>query len=199
MPQNATRGDFTKQIRRLHYFLGLIADRPMEFNTACRALAQEALEEIQLVMPEGPTTVWRDRLTVEQRNKILKRPLSYECRASILNPKGDTGMDQATKTAGTATTAQEVVKTNEAAAVEVFMIEVESSNLARVGFHGGDVLRVQFKNKNDVPGEFTGDMWDYKGIAQGEFVDLVNSDSAGKTYNALTKNRGIKGTKAGRT
>jgi len=137
----------------------------------------------------------------KERDKILRRPVELVGGKAILSPREGKGMNQDTKTPQSARTEAEPAKTNvttaanETTGAPVFMIEVESSNLARVGFHHGDVLRVQFKSKTDPPEVFTGDMWDYKGISKGEFTDLVNDDSPGRTYIALTKNRGIKGTK----
>lgn len=194
MPQNATRADFTRQIRKLHFYLGMIAGRPLEFNTVCRALAQEALSEIQLVEPEGAALVWRDPMDEKERDKILRRPVDLIGGKAILQPREGKGMDSKNRPQETAQAAPEAPKTEATTepAEEVFMIEVESTNLARVGFHHGNVLRVQFHPKKD---QVAGDMWDYKGITQSEFVDLVNDDSPGKTYIALTRNRGIVGTK----
>jgi len=66
------------------------------------------------------------------------------------------------------------------------MIPVESSNLLGFGHDSVKTLRVWFKN---------GTRYDYIGLPESDFFDLVNAESAGKAYNALMKERGIKGVK----
>ena len=69
---------------------------------------------------------------------------------------------------------------------EIEMIPVESSNIESVGHDGAETLRVQFKSSG---------AYDYRGITETEFIDLVNAESVGKAYNALTRGKGIKGIK----
>lgn len=57
------------------------------------------------------------------------------------------------------------------------VVPVESSNLASVG-HADNVLRVNFKN---------GTAYEYDGVPEQVFQDILGADSAGKTFNAKVK------------
>jgi len=58
--------------------------------------------------------------------------------------------------------------------------KVESSNVAAIGHHHGDVLRVQFKS---------GHVYDYIGVTEPMFDKILEAESVGKAINGL----GIKG------
>ena len=80
----------------------------------------------------------------------------------------------------------EEIKTTTYLPPTIEMIPVESSNLLGFGHDSVKTLRVWFKN---------GTRYDYIGLPESDFFDLVNAESAGKAYNALMKERGIKGVK----
>lgn len=174
MHHNATTGDGKAGI--MLRYLELIADLPLEFNTRARALAQEALAEI------GHKREYRDNLTAEQRDKVLRR--SYVVGGTPYLPPKENTIDQEkekpkmSENQNSGTPAPYIPPS-------IDMIPVESSNVAAFGHNGGDILRVEFKN---------GSAYDYHGITGDEFIDLVNADSPGKAYNALVKgkDRGIK-------
>ena len=66
------------------------------------------------------------------------------------------------------------------------MCPVESSNIESVGHDGAETLRVKFKN--GIP-------YDYVGISEDKFLNLVSAPSVGKAYGVLMKEVGIKGIK----
>lgn len=74
---------------------------------------------------------------------------------------------------------------------QIDMIPVESSNIEAVGHDGAETLRVRFKGSATRPATD----YDYVGIVEDDFIGLVNSESVGRAYQALTKGKGITGIK----
>jgi hypothetical protein len=62
----------------------------------------------------------------------------------------------------------------------ITMKAVTSSNVAMIGHHHGDVLRVEFKN---------GGIYDYIGVTEPMFDKILGAESVGRAVNQL----GIKG------
>lgn len=63
---------------------------------------------------------------------------------------------------------------------KITMHKVTSSNVAEIGHHHGDILRVQFKS---------GHVYDYIGVPEKTFDKIMAAESIGKAINGL----GIKG------
>lgn len=63
---------------------------------------------------------------------------------------------------------------------KIEMHKVESSNVAAIGHHHGDILRVRFKSGHE---------YDYIGVTAKMFNDIATAESVGKAVNGL----GIKG------
>ena len=143
-----------------------IGNLPLEFNTRARALAQRAINRT------GYAVDWRDPLTDEQIYKVIDRGGMYAMPA----------YEERAVSAET----KEAVESPYLPPPAIEMIPVESSNLKGFGHDGEKTLRVWFLN---------GTAYDYVGIEEGKFFDLVNAPSAGKAYNALVKETGIKGIK----
>lgn len=64
----------------------------------------------------------------------------------------------------------------------ITMHPVVSSNVAGLGHHHGDVLRVQYKN---------GGVYDFEGVTEERFNEVMQLESIGRAINQL----GIKGRK----
>ncbi|CAK0767503.1 hypothetical protein CCP3SC15_360012 [Gammaproteobacteria bacterium] len=185
------------QLKKLTDALIRIGDLPLEFNTRARAIAQEAINNAvkDFDLPQG--VAWWDPMTPEQFHKILyrdkmHRPASAEkikeMEEMIMNSK-KTEQTPAEKPQGDAQ--DRPGSTNDLPAYQppaIEMIPVESSNVESIGHDGDKVLRIKFKNSGLAA-------YDYVGIMPEDFFGLVNSDSVGKAYNALVKEREIKGIK----
>lgn len=184
------------QIKTLVDALIRIGDLPLEFNTRARAIAQETINNAVGDFLTGAVS-WRDPYTVEQFKKILYRDSTHqpataekikEMEKMIMNSK----KAEQTPAENTQDDAQDRPgSTNGLPAYQppaIEMIPVESSNVESIGHDGDKVLRIKFKNSGLAA-------YDYVGIMPEDFFGLVNSDSVGKAYNALVKEREIKGIK----
>ena len=70
---------------------------------------------------------------------------------------------------------------------QIDMIPVESSNIESVGHDGAETLRMKFKSGATL--------YDYVGVPEEKFIDLVNSPSVGKAWRGVVGD--IKGYQAG--
>lgn len=186
------------EIEQLKAALQLIGNLPLEFNSRARAIAQNSVSP-----PKGG---WRDTLTPTEIGKLLKwvpaQIVRKEKEMDGRNPEYFTpcGNHQCSsydnsKDSHCDIEFQPGLSVNGCSnfkARDVYlppaieMIPVESSNLLGFGHDSDKTLRVWFKN---------GTSYDYVGIEEGDFFDLVNAESPGKAYNALVKSKGVKGIK----
>lgn len=68
---------------------------------------------------------------------------------------------------------------------QIDMIPVESSNIESVGHDGNETLRMKFKSGAAL--------YDYVGVPEEKFIDLVNSPSVGKAWRGVVGDiKGIK-------
>lgn len=68
---------------------------------------------------------------------------------------------------------------------EIEMIPVESSNIESVGHDGAETLRMKFKSGAAL--------YDYVGVPEEKFIDLINSPSVGKAWRGVVGEiKGIK-------
>ncbi len=166
----------TELEKQLTEALQTIGCLPLEFNGRARAIAQKFVT--------APAGGWKDHLSPEQITKLL----SWAGGPTKENTLSTTTKETVT-TSGPVTVKEEpLFPVNPAAYLPpaIEMIPVESSNPKGFGHDGEKTLRVWFLN---------GTSYDYVGIEEGDFFDLVNAPSAGKAYGALMKLRGIKGIK----
>jgi hypothetical protein len=163
-------------ICRLQAALTLIGNLPLEFNTRARAIAQE-------VIGEPPPGGWRDHLTPEQIYKVLYRPEFHQDPRKIK----PTAIEKERQTMNTTTKTETEQAENPTPYIPpaIEMIPVVSSNVESVGHDGNKTLRMKFKSGVSF--------FDYVGIPQEKFFDLVNSDSVGKAWKGVVGD--VKGVK----
>ena len=170
------------EIEILKTALAQIGNLPLEFNTRARAIAQRTINRMG-------KCEWRIPLTDEEIYKAVDRGGMYplpQMEEKKVESGGYHGSDSAQTNPDPRSEAVYPVDPTKYLPPAIEMIPVESSMLAGVGHDGNKTLRIRFRS---------GPPYDYIGIIETEFFDLVNSPSVGKAYNALVKAKGVKGIK----